>query len=188
MEAARSALIAGIAICGLAAVVLSVLPWVTFETRVSTALPGPPQISASFSGLDISRSRDVENIAEAEAPHPDGSCSCDVALGDGYFTIAPGLLLMASAGVARFGSRSRLAGAAAVPAGILVVALAGYNAVAEWSAIVHADGIPVVTDGSVQPALFALIATGAIAAIDGSALWAMSRSTPVDDEEAYDYP
>ncbi len=78
MEAARSAFIAGIAICGLAVVVLSFLPWLTFENR-----------------------------------RPDG--------------------------------------------------------------IVHADSFPVTTDDSVQPALFALIAAGAISAIDGSAAWATSR-------------
>ncbi len=90
MEAVRSAFIAGIAICGLAAVLLSFLPWLTFENR-----------------------------------RPD--------------------------------------------------------------AVVHADNFPVTTADSVQPALFALIAVGAIAAIDGSAAWATSRAPEPTDEEAYDY-
>ena len=186
MEAARSALIAGIAICGLAVVVLSILPWVEFETRQSTVLGSPLTVSESFSGLDISRSRDIESVAQAEAPHARGWCSCEVAVGDGYFTAALGLLLVASAGVARFGGRYALGGATAAAAAILVVTLAGYNAVADWNAIVWTTS-PVATDGTVQPALFALIAVGAIAAIDGSAAWAMSRSTAFDDEEAYDY-
>ena len=65
MEAVRSAFIAGIAICGLAVVVLSFLPWVTFENRFER--PDPlPGVSASFTGLDISRSRDIEDLEEAE--------------------------------------------------------------------------------------------------------------------------
>ncbi len=185
MEAARSALIAGIAVCGLAAVVLSVLPWVTFENR--RPIPDVAEVSESFSGLDISRSRDLEDIVRADAPHPDGWCSCDVAIGDGFFTAALGLLIIASAGVARFGSRFALGGGAAVAAALLIVALAGYNAVADGSAIVHSDSYPVTTDGAIQPALYALIAVGAIAAIDGTALWTMSREAAYDDEEEYDY-
>ncbi len=185
MEAARSALIVGIAICGLAVVVLSFLPWVTFENR--RPLPDVPTVSASFSGLDISRSRDIESIFDADAPHPEGWCSCDVAIGDGFFTAALGLLLVASAGVARFAGRYALGGAAAAAGAILVVALAGYNAVADWSAIVHSANFPVTTDGTVQPALYALIAVGAIAAIDGSAVWTMSRGRAYEDEEEYDY-
>ena len=185
MEAARSALIAGIAICGLAVVVLSFLPWVTFENRFEGLNP-PPEVSESFSGVDISRSRDIENITEAEAPHAESWCSCEVAIGDGYFTAALGLLLIASAGIARLGARYALGGGAAIAAAILIVALGGYNAVADWSAIVHVTGLPVITDGTVQPALYALIAVGAIAAIDGTAAWTMSRA-PEPDEEAYDY-
>jgi len=146
VEPVRSALIAGIAFCGLAVVILSFLPWVTFETRTNSQLPGSPEVSADFSGLDISRSRDIENITEAEAPHAEGWCSCEVAAGDGYFTAALGLVLIASAGIARIGG-----------------------------------------SGTVQPALYALIAAGAIAAIDGSALWAISRTAEPTDEEAYDY-
>jgi len=194
VEAVRSALIAGIAICGLAVVVLSVLPWVSFEN----SRPYPsflasgliPEVSTSFSGLDISRSRDIESTVEAEAPHAEGWCSCDVTIGDGYFTAALGLLLVASAGIARFGARYALGGGAAIAAAILIVALGGYNAVPDWNAIIWATGygsFPVITDGTVQPALYALIAVGAIAAIDGSALWAISRTAEPTDEEAYDY-
>ena len=104
MESVRSALIAGIAICGLAVVVLSLLPWVTFENRFEGLHP-PPEVSESFSGLDISRSRDIESTFEAEAPHADGWCSCKVTIGDGYFTGVLGLLIIASAGVARPGGR-----------------------------------------------------------------------------------
>ncbi len=185
MEAVRSAFIAGIAICGLAVVVLSFLPWVTFENRFE--LPDPLKgVSASFSGLDISRSRDVEILAQAEAPHDEGWCSCDVAIGDGYFTAALGLVLIASAGIARLGGRPALGGGAAALAGLAVVALAGYNAIADWNAIIWTSD-PVVTDGTIQVALYALIAVGAIAAIDGSALWAISREPEPTDEEAYDY-
>ncbi len=184
MEAARQALIAGIAICGLAVVVLSVLPWVTFENRLQSEFV--PEVNTSFSGLDISRSRDIEDRALAEAPHAEGWCSCDVTIGDGFFTAALGLLVIASAGIARLGSRPALGGGAAALAALAVVALAGFDAVADWNAIVWTTQ-PVVTDGTVQPALFALIAVGAIAAIDGSALWTMSRGTAYDDEEAYDY-
>jgi len=189
VEPVRSALIAGIAICGLAVVILSFLPWVTFETREPQGIRGPiiPDVSEGVSGLDISRSRDIESIAQAEAPHAEGWCSCDVAIGDGYFTAALGLLLIASAGIARIGGRPALGGGAAALAALAVVAVAGFDAVADWNAIIW-TATPVATDGTVQPALFALIAVGAIAAIDGSAAWAMSRSTPFDDQEAYDYP
>ena len=186
MEAVRSAFIAGIAICGLAVVVLSVLPWITFENRFER--PDPLLgVSASFSGLDISRSRDVEDLAEAAGPHDDGWCSCDAAIGDGYFTAALGLVLIASAGIARIGGRPALGGGAAALAGLAIVALAGYNAIADGSAVVYAGNFPVATDGTVQPALYALIAVGAIAAIDGSAVWAISRAPEPTDEEAYDY-
>jgi hypothetical protein len=185
VEAVRSALIAGIAICGLAVVVLSILPWVTFENRIQGGFL--PEVNASFSGLDISRSRDIESIAQAEAPHAEGWCSCEVAIGDGYFTTALGLLLIASAGIARLGGRDALGGGAAALAGLAVVGIAGFDAVADWNAIIWTTS-PVVTDGTIQPALFALIVVGAIAAIDGSAVWAMSRSTSFNDEEAYDYP
>ncbi len=187
MEAVRSAFIAGIAICGLAVVVLSVLPWVTFENHDSegTIFPSIPVVSASFSGLDISRSRDIEDLAEAEAPHEEGWCSCDVTIGDGYFTAALGLLMIASAGIARAGGRPALGGGASALAGLAVVALAGYNAIADWNAIIWTSD-PVVTDGTIQIALYALIAVGAIAAIDGSALWAISHAPEPTDEEAYD--
>lgn len=185
MEAARSAFIAGIAICGLAVVVLSVLPWVTFETRIRSGFV--PEVSNSFSGLDISRSRDVEDLAEAAGPHDDGWCSCEAAIGDGYFTAALGLVLIASAGIARLGGRPALGGGAAALAGLTIVALAGYNAIADWSAVVYAGNFPVATDGTVQPALYALIVVGAIAAIDGSAVWATSRAPEPTGEEAYDY-
>jgi hypothetical protein len=185
VEAARSALIAGIAICGLAAVVLSFLPWVTFENRIPSAFV--PEVSASFSGADLSPSRDIESITQAEAPHAEGWCSCDVAIGDGYFTAALGLLLIASAGVARFGGRFALGGTAAAAAAIVIVVLAGYNAVTDWNAIVHAANFPVTTDGAVQPALYVLVVVAAIAAIDGSAAWAITRAAEPTDEEAYDY-
>jgi len=186
VEAVRSAFIAGIAICGLAVVVLSVLPWVTFESRFER--PDPlPEVSASFTGLDISRSRDIEDLEEADLPQNDGWCSCDVAIGDGYFTAALGLLIIASAGIARLGERPALGGSAAALAGLAVVALAGYNAIADWSALVYGGILPFITDGTVQPALYALIAVGAIAAIDGSALWAISHEPEPTDEEAYDY-
>ncbi len=186
MEPVRSALFAGIAICGLAVVVLSVLPWVTFETRQSTTLPGPVIVSESFSGLDIGRSRDIESTFEAEAPHAEGWCSCEVAVGDGYFTAALGLVLIASAGIARLGGRPALGGGAAALAALAIVAVAAFDAVADWNAIIWTTS-PVITDGTVQPALYALIAVGGIAAIDGSAAWTMSRGTAYDDEEAYDY-
>ncbi len=186
MEAVRSAFVAGIAICGLAVVVLSVLPWITFENRFER--PDPlPGVSASFSGLDISRSRDIEDLEEADLPQNDGWCSCDVAIGDGYFTAALGLLIIASAGIARLGGKPALGGGAAALAGLAVVALAGYNAIADWSALVYGGIFPFTTDGTVQPALYALIAVGAIAAIDGSAVWAISHAPEPTDEEAYDY-
>ncbi len=186
MEAVRSAFIAGIAICGLAVVVLSVLPWITFENRFER--PDPlPGVSASFSGLDISRSRDIEDLTEAEARRDEGWCSCDAAIGDGYFTAALGLVLIASAGIARLGGRPALGGGAAALAGLAVLTLAGYNAIADWSAVVYEGIFPVTTDGTVQPALYALIAVGAIAAIDGSAVWAISRAPEPTGEEAYDY-
>ena len=186
MEAVRSAFVAGIAICGLAVVVLSFLPWVTFENRFE--LPDPLQgVSVSFSGLDISRSRDIEDLEEADLPQSDGWCSCDVAIGDGYFTAALGLLIIASAGIARMGGKPALGGGATALAGLAVVALAGYNAIADWSALVYGGIFPVITDGTVQPALYALIAVGAIAAIDGSSLWAISHAPEPTDEEAYDY-
>lgn len=184
MEAARSALIAGIAIGGLAVVVLSFLPWVTFENRIQSAFV--PEVSTSFSGLDISRSRDIESIAEAEAPHAEGWCGCEVGIGDGYFTAALGLIMIASAGIARLGRRPALGGGATALAALAIVTIAGFNAVADWNAIIW-TAVPVASDGTVQPALFAMIAVGAIAAIDGSALWAISRSTSFDNEEAYDY-
>ncbi len=184
MEPVRSALFAGIAICGLAVVVLSFLPWVTFENRIQGGFA--PEVSTSFSGLDISRSRDVEVVAQAEAPHDIGWCSCDVAVGDGYFTAALGLLLIASAGMARIGGRPALGGGAATLAGLAVVGIAGFDAVADWNAIVWTTS-PVATDGTVQPALYALIAVGAIAAIDGAAAWTKSRAAEPTDEEAYDY-
>ena len=190
MESVRSALIAGIAICGLAVVVLSVLPWVAFETREPdfTILSANfiPDISDGFSGLDISRSRDIESIAQAEAPHARGWCSCEAAIGDGYFTAALGLVIIASAGIARLGRRPALGGGAAALAGLAVVGIADFDAVADWSAIIWVTS-PWVVDGTVQSALYALIAVGAIAAIDGSALWAISRTAEPTDEEAYDY-
>ncbi len=183
MEAARSALIAGIAICGLAVVVLSFLPWVTFATRFSGEFV--PEVNASFSGAELSPSRDIESIQEAEAPHADGWCSCDVGIGDGFFTGAFGLILIASAGIARLGGRWTLGGGAAALAALAIAGIAAYNAFADWNAIIWTT-IPVITEGTVQPALFVLIAVGAIAAIDGSAVWAISRSAALDDEEAYD--
>ena len=190
MEAVRSAFIAGIAVCGLAVVVLSFLPWLTFDNRMTAPL-GVPEFKASFSGLDIGRSRDIESLTPAEVPNEEGWCSCDVAIGDGYFTAALGLLLIASAGIARLGGRPTLGGGTAAMAALAVVTIAGFNAVANWSAVIWTAGpfgpSPAPTDGTVQPSLYALIAVGAIAAIDGSAAWAISRAPEPTDEEAYDY-
>ncbi len=57
-------------------------------------------------------------------------------------------------------------------------------------AVVVLSFLPWVTFGTRQPpalALYTLIAVGAIAAIDGSAMWAISRVPEPTDEEAYDY-
>ena len=130
MEAARSALIAGIAICGLAVVVLSFWPWITFETSNPSFTDSGeiilPPVSQSLSGLDISRSRDIESVEPAEAHHDEGWCSCEATIGDGYFTAALGLLLIASAGIGRLGGRPTLGGGIATIAFTFVAYLPGW--------------------------------------------------------------
>jgi hypothetical protein len=185
VEATQKLLTAGVALCGLAIVILSFLTWVRFEAEGAVA--GRPTV-VEISGIETSMWRDDESIDEhSAAPHGIGWCSCEVGFGDGYITAVLGLVLVALASVAAltdFTGRALIGGIAAALAALVV---AGFNAFADWSALVSVTsaGTTVAAEGEVQWALYALLAAAALAAVLAAAGWVADWA--YEKEEEYDY-
>ena len=192
MEAARLSTTAFLALCGLAIVILSFMTWVKFDggpLRSIEPASASGSLTSEVSGQNTSIWRDREGRdAHTDAPLTAGWCSCEVSFGDGYLTAALGLGVVAAAAAASLLS-SRIALLVSLLASGGVMVIAGFNAFADWSALVSAGyGDTLPTDGDVQPALYLLVAAGAIAAILAVTTWAAEIATEAeyDDEEDED--
>jgi hypothetical protein len=193
MERTRTLLLAGIAVCGLLIVALSFLPWVRFtsvplEASNVIAIEGqiPDDTSITISGAETSRLRDLEVIGLNTVKEEDGWCSCRVGFGDGFITAAMGLVLVAAAGLALLAGRDRPAAALSAGASLSAMILAGLNAIADWQALAwtqqrHLEAV----DGTVQPALIALVAAGAAGAVLAAAAWTLAPPAEEWDEDEW---
>lgn len=185
MEPVRSLLVAGVALCGLAIVILSFMTWVQFDAQE----PLPTlSVNAKTNGLDTSIWRDDESLDEhVAAPHGIGWCSCEVGFGDGYLTAALGLMIVAASAVAAVTIFSGRALVVSTVAALATVVIAGFNAFADWSALVSVTdaGTTAAADGTVQFALYAIVAIAGLAAILSVGAWVVEKA--YDYGEEYDY-
>lgn len=185
MERLYTRLYAGLAVCGLLVIALSFLPWLEFRSGTFEGDTGE-KVTLTLSGTHTSRWRDIESLGRDTAREEDGWCSCYVSAGDGYLTAALGVVLVA---IAAFGWRSELDRPASIAGGIVSLAalgIAGFDAIADWQAIIYTNLQRLeAAEGSIQPALVALLGTAAVAAVlSGLALgFAWLYDDPEDDEE-----
>jgi hypothetical protein len=185
MERLFTRLYAGLAVCGLLVIVLSFLPWVKFHSGTFEGDTGA-KVTITLSGTHTSRWRDLDEIGRNDAIEEDGWCSCHVGAGDGYFTAGLGAVLVL---IAAFGWRSELDRPASIAGGIVslgVLGLSGFDAIAAWQAIIYTNLQRLeAADGSIQPALLAVVAASAVAAVlSGLALgFAWLYDQPDDEDE-----
>jgi hypothetical protein len=184
LEPVRSLLLAAIALCGLGVALLSTMTWVKFE--VFPANLGGSPVTAETSGLHTSVWRDTESVNEAEVGGI-GWCSCDVSVGDGYLTAAFGLVLIAAAAVAAFTVFSGRALLISLLAALLTIIVTGFNAFADWRALVSISesGTTIPADGDVRIAAFAILGVGGVAALLSAVVWVIDRAH--ENDAGYDY-
>jgi hypothetical protein len=179
-------LYAGLAVCGLLIAVLSFLPWVKFES-VEIAGDTSPKASIDLAGIHTSRWRDLEEL-DRDTPQEDGWCSCRVGFGDGWLTAGLGLLLVAIAAGGWYIEHDRAASVAGGLVALGVLSIAGFDAIADWQAIIYTNiqGLE-AAEGSVQAPLIVLLLTAAVAAVlAGLALgfaWLYDDPTYEDEED-----
>ena len=187
MERLFTRLYAGLAVCGLLVIVLSFLPWVQFHSGTFEGDTGE-KVTLTLSGTHTSRWRDLDRIGRNDAKEEDGWCSCYVSAGDGFLTAGLGAMLVA---IAAFGWRTELDRPASIAGGIVslgVLGLAGFDAIADWQAIIYTNLQRLeAVDGSVKPALIALIGAAAVAAVlSGFALgfaWLIDQVEETEEDE-----
>jgi hypothetical protein len=184
MERARIGLFAAIGVGGLLIVALSFLPWVRFTSIPldDSSLSQTPDTSVTISGAETSRLRDLEVIGLNTVKEEDGWCSCRVGFGDGYVTAAMGLVLVAAAGLAFLAGRERPAASVSAAGSLAALLIAGFNAIADWQALAwtelrHLEAV----QGTVQPALIALVVAGAAGAVLAATAWTLAP--PADEWE-----
>lgn len=185
MERLYTRLYAGLAVCGLLIVALSFLPWVKFQSGTFAGDTGE-KVTIAISGTHTSRWRDLDKIGRNDAIEEDGWCSCHVSTGDGYLTAGLGAMLVA---IAAFGWWSELDRPASIAGGIIslgALGIAGFDAIADWQAIIYTNLQRLeAVEGSIQPALIALLAVSAVAAVlSGLALGFAWLYDQADDDEA----
>lgn len=182
MERLRFRLFAGLAICGLLMIGTSFLPWIRFHSLTFAGDTAPP-VSVTFSGAHISRWRDLSSIGRNDVQTVNGWCSCDVSLGDGYLTAGLGLAVVV---VALFGwltGRDRAAAMAGIVASISALGLAGFDAIAKWSAYIWTTAQNLeVANGRIQVGLIALVAASVFAALISGAIWSLATVERLVDE------
>ena len=184
MERIFTRLYAGLAVCGLLVILLSFLPWVQFHSGTFEGDTGE-KVTLTLSGTHTSRWRDLDRIGRNDAKEEDRWCSCRVGLGDGYFTAALGAGLVA---IGAFGWRTKLDRTASIAGGIVsltALGVAGFDAIADWQAIIYTNLQRLeAVDGSIQPAVIALVAVAGLAAVlCGLALGFAWLIDQADDEE-----
>ncbi len=183
MERLRFRLFAGLAVCGLLMIGTSFLPWVRFE---SLAVPGDtaPLASVTLSGAHISRWRDLNSVGRNDVQTVNGWCSCDVSLGDGYLTAGLGLAVLVVALGGWLTGRDRAAAMAGIVASISALGLAGFDAIAKWSAYIWTTAQDLeVANGRIQLGLIGLVAACVFAALFSGAIWGVATLERLADEE-----
>ncbi len=182
MERLRFRLFAGLAVCGLLMIGTSLLPWVRFHSLTFAGDTAPP-VSVSFSGAHISRWRDLNSIGRNDVQTVNGWCSCDVTLGDGYLTAGLGLAVVVVALGGWLTGRDRAAAIAGIVASISALGLAGFDAIAKWSAYIWTTAQDLeVANGRIQLGLIALVAASAFAALVSGAIWSFATVERLVDE------
>lgn len=173
MERYRLQFIGAMALLGVLIALLSLAPWVEFRSVDAEGVtPEAPKAEVSVSGYEISRWRDEENLLRNDVESVDGWCSCRVAVGDGYLTAALGMVLILAAAIAFLVGVDRPMAMGGVVASLAAFAVAGYNGLGEWNAYVWTPLQQLeVTKGTIQPALWALMAASIVAAIVSGLLW-----------------
>lgn len=193
IERLRTPLFAAIAVCGLLIALLSFGPWVRFhslppdQTNVLGGVPAVPEASVRISGTHLSRWRDLESVEAADVKEENNWCSCRVSIGDGYLTALLGLIVAASAGIALATWRDTVVSVAALPAAIIAFGLAGFNAVADWQALLWTDtGALEAVEGTVQPALVLTLVAAAVAAVLAALAASFATALAMADDAAWE--
>jgi hypothetical protein len=182
MERLRFRLFAGLAVCGLLMIGTSFLPWVRFHSLTFAGDTAPPA-SVTFSGAHISRWRDLNSVGRNDVQTVNGWCSCDVTLGDGYLTAALGLAVVVVALGGWLTGRDRAAAMAGIVASISALGLAGFDAIARWSAYIWTTAQDLeVANGRIQVGLIALVAACVFAALLSGAIWSFATVERLVDE------
>jgi hypothetical protein len=183
MERLRIRLFAGLAACGLLMIGLSFLPWIRFHSLTFAGDTAPP-VSVTFSGAHISRWRDLNSVGRNDVQTVNGWCSCDVGLGDGYLTAGLGLAVVVVALGGWLTGRDRAAAMAGIVASISALGLAGFDAIAKWSAYIWTTAQNLeVANGRIQLGLIALVVACIFAALFSGAIWSFATVERLLDEE-----
>lgn len=186
----RPYLLLGVAACAVLMVVLSFLPWVKFEGEaISLGFENTfGHFSFSLDGTEVSRLRGPDYAQPADILGQETNpCTCRVDTGDGYITAALGLLLLAVSGAGLFltAVSRRLIAILTIAIGMLAFVVAGYNALGDWIGV----GAPTIDhefanlDGTVQPALWALVVASVVAAVLGAVMWSLDRAAEREEDD-----
>ena len=182
MERLRIRLFAGLAACGLLMIGTSFLPWIRFHSLTFAGDTAPP-VSVAFSGAHISRWRDLNTVGRNDVQNVNGWCSCEVSLGDGYLTAGLGLAVVVIALGGWLTGRDRAAAMAGIVASITALGLAGFDAIAKWSAYIWTTAQDLeVANGRIQLGLIALVAACVFAALFSGAIWSFATVERLVDE------
>src|SRR5258708_3508697 len=183
MERLRLRLFAGLAICGVLMIGASFLPWVRFHSLTFAGDTAPP-VSVTFSGAYISRWRDLNSVGRNDVQSVNGWCSCEVSLGDGYLTAGLGLAVVIVALGGCLTRRDRAAAMAGIVASISALGLAGFDAIAKWSAYIWTTAQDLeVANGRIQLGLIVLVVACVFAALFSGAIWSFATVERLVDEE-----
>jgi hypothetical protein len=186
MERARARLIAFAGICGGVIILLSFASWIHFSTIEYEETGGEAinPVSIDLAGTETARSRDRENLLAGDVPEEENWCSCQVDFGDGYVTAGLGAFVIVSAAGALATRRDRVFAMGIIAGSLGALLLAGYNALGEWHAIAWTRlGQTEFVDGSVEPALWALLLVAVISTVTGAALWTHAL---LEEEDEWD--
>jgi hypothetical protein len=182
MERLRIRLFAGLAACGLLMIGTSFLPWIRFHSLTFAGDTAPP-VSVAFSGAQISRWRDLQTVGRNDVRSVNGWCSCEVSLGDGYLTAGLGLAVVIVALGGWLTGRDRAAAIAGIVASISALGLAGFDAIAKWSAYIWTPAQDMeVANGRIQLGLIALVVACVFAALFSGSIWSFATVERLVDE------
>jgi hypothetical protein len=177
-----------IAACAVLIAVLSFLPWVEFSYEPSGLDNNLPSFSFTLDGTEVSRLRGPDYDQPADIVGQETNpCTCRVDAGDGYITAGLGLILLAVAGAGLFlpAVSKRLVAILTIAAALLAFVVAGYNALGDWEGVgaPSFDAEFANLDGTVQPALWALVAVSIVAAVLGAVMWSLERAAEREEDD-----